>query len=193
MANLGFYFNENACSGCRACQMACKDRNDLPVGILFRNVTTLQTGTYPNSAMFSYSATCNHCTNAVCVENCPTGACHRQDDGTIAIDQSECIGCQTCVNTCPYGHPQYDEGNNYSLKCDACKPYRDRGMNPICVDACNMRCLDFGDIDELKAKYGSDGLVQELPFLPSSDETAPSLLIDPKEASLSGSYREVII
>ncbi|MEC4177007.1 4Fe-4S dicluster domain-containing protein [Adlercreutzia sp. R7] len=191
MSQLGFYFDASSCSGCRACQAACKDRNDLPVGMLFRRVNTYQTGAYPAAKMYSYSRTCNHCASPACVANCPTGAMCQADDGTVQHNDAECIGCQTCVNSCPYEIPQYDEEQNISRKCDSCKAYRDAGMNPVCVDACCMRVLDFGDLDELRAKYGDD-LVNEIPALPVS-ETNPSLLIKTKEAVLSDDFRDVII
>lgn len=191
MSQLGFYFDASSCSGCRACQAACKDRNDLPVGMLFRRVNTYQTGAYPVATMYSYSRTCNHCASPACVANCPTGAMYQADDGTVQHNDAECIGCQSCVNSCPYEIPQYDEEQNISRKCDSCKAYRDAGMNPVCVDACCMRVLDFGDLDELRAKYGDD-LVNEIPALPVS-ETNPSLLIKTKEAVLADDFRDVII
>jgi anaerobic dimethyl sulfoxide reductase subunit B (iron-sulfur subunit) len=77
-------------------------------------------------------------------------------------------------------------------KCDACKPFRDAGLNPVCVDACVMRCLDFGDTDELKAKYGGE-LTNALPVLPSPDTTQPTTLINPKQAALNTDFREVIL
>ena len=72
--SLGFYFNQRACSGCKACQTACKDRNDLAVGELFRKVTTFKSGTCPNATMYHFAATCNHCTNPACVAACPTSS-----------------------------------------------------------------------------------------------------------------------
>ena len=103
--SLGFYFNERACSGCRACQTACKDRNNLEVGELFRHVRTFQTGTFPNATMYHYSATCNHCESPACVANCPTGAMQKGDDGTVQHDDEACIGCGSCATACPYEVP----------------------------------------------------------------------------------------
>lgn len=175
---LGFYFNMAHCTGCRACQTACNDRNDNPAHVVFRRVSTYQVGTYPTATRVNYSAACNHCASPACVANCPTGACQQAEDGTVFNDQSVCIGCQTCVNSCPYGHPQYDEANNVSGKCDSCKAFRDNGQNPVCVDACPMRALEFGDLDELRAAHPGE-LVSELPILPSASETTPSLLVNP--------------
>lgn len=188
MGRLGFYINIDSCIGCRTCQVACKDRNDLEIGYLFRRVDTYETGIFPNAKMYHYSHSCNHCASPACVANCPTAAMQKADDGTVQHDDGLCIGCETCVKSCPYGVPQLIKGEGIVRKCDACAPFREAGKNPVCVDACPMRCLEFGDLDELAEKHGSD-LVQELPMLPSKDETDPSILINPKPCALEKDFR----
>lgn len=179
MSQIGFYFNMNKCSGCHACQIACKDRNDLPVGMLFRNVRTFEVGTYPDARIFHYPQSCNHCAKPACVAVCPTGAMQKLEDGTVLSNPEVCIGCGACAEACPYDIPVVDPDLGISRKCDSCKALRDAGKRPACVDACMMRCLDFGDLDELKEKYG-DNLVSDQMFLPSSEDTCPSLLIKPR-------------
>ena len=179
--SLGFYFNERACSGCRACQTACKDRNNLEVGELFRHVRTFQTGTFPAATMYHYSATCNHCESPACVDMCPTGAMQKGDDGTVQHDDELCIGCGSCANSCPYEVPVMFEEEKIAGKCDAC----------------NMRALEFGDVDELRAKHEGDAmvteLVRDLPILASSAETGPNTIINPKEAALAEDFAEVLL
>ena len=192
MGALGFYYDNTTCTGCHACQIACKDKNDLPLGILFRKVRTFEVGTFPNTKAFHYSGACNHCSSPACVANCPVGAMLICEDGTVQHDDDVCIGCKTCVSACPYGAPQFIEEDAIVRKCDSCKALRDNGQNPACVDACVMRCLEFGDIDELKAKHGNN-LVQELPFLPSASITNPSVLINCKECSLNAAAVEKTI
>ncbi|MCL1847336.1 MAG: 4Fe-4S dicluster domain-containing protein [Coriobacteriia bacterium] len=191
--SLGFYFDTEECIGCRTCQVACQDRNNLEVGIVFRGVGSFESGNYPNAVIYHYSASCNHCETPACVANCPTGAMQKDagGEGTIQHDDELCIGCETCVNTCPYKVPVL-LASGITGKCDACKPFRDAGLNPVCVDACVMRCLDFGDTEDLRSKYSSD-LVNALPFLPSPDTTNPNTLIKPKQAALATGYREVLI
>ena len=99
---LGFYFDGNRCSGCKTCIIACKDFKELPVGINFRRVFSMETGTYPTAQAYHYSMACNHCETPACVVNCPSGAMHKGDDGTVQHDDEICIGCQTCVQSCPY-------------------------------------------------------------------------------------------
>ncbi|MEG0417987.1 4Fe-4S dicluster domain-containing protein [Gordonibacter sp.] len=188
MASLGFYFNQENCIGCRACQVACVDRNDLAVGHLYRRVSSFETGKYPEARVYHYSAACNHCEKPACAANCPSGALQKADDGTVQRDKEVCIGCGTCVESCPYEVPILLEDQHISGKCDSCKAFRDQGANPVCVDACPMRALDFGDLDELAAKHGGD-LVSALPILPSPDETVPSLLVAPRAAALATEYK----
>jgi anaerobic dimethyl sulfoxide reductase subunit B (iron-sulfur subunit) len=113
-------------------------------------------------------------------------------DGTVQHDDELCIGCGTCVKSCPDSVPILLSEKGISGKCDACKPFRDKGQNPVCVDACNMRCIEFGDLDELAQKYGSD-LVKDLPILPSSESTGPNTLIKPKESALATEFRQLVI
>ena len=187
---LGFYFDMTRCIGCRACQVACKDKNNLDVGVILRNAKTYEIGSFPDVNIFNYSASCNHCENPACVAACPTGAMYKAEDGTILHDDALCIGCQNCAAACPYGVPQYNEPLNVVSKCDACAYLRAKGQNPACVDACPNRALDFGDLDELKAKYGAD-LVSDISILPDSSATQPNLLIKAKECSLSGEPKEL--
>lgn len=188
MGQKGFYYDMMVCSGCKACQIACKDKNDLKVGELFRKVHEFEGGAHPGVWGYYLSMSCNHCKDAKCVKSCPTGAMHFAEDGTVQHDKDMCIGCQYCVWNCPYSVPQYIEEKNVVGKCDSCKDLRDAGQNPACVDACVMRCLKFGDLDELKKEYGPD-LVSEIAVLPSAAATKPSLLIKPKSWALDSNYK----
>lgn len=189
MARLGFFFDMTKCIGCRACQVACKDKNRLEAGTVFRNAHTYSVGNFPSVKGYSYSGTCYHCASPACVANCPTGAMYIGDDGTVQHDNEECIGCGTCVNSCPYGNPKLIPGTDLAGKCDSCKVIRDAGGNPTCVDACPMRALDFGDLDELEAKYGAG--TSDIAILPDSSTTQPSLIIKTKEAALGKEFKEI--
>ena len=189
-----FYFDMTSCIGCKTCQMACKDKMeaDFQPGIFYRTVKVYETGSYPNVGRFDYSATCNHCENPACVANCPTGAMYKSEDGTVQHDDSVCIGCQTCVNACPYGVPKYVEALGIVHKCDACRDLTAKGKNPACVDACVMRALDFGEKEDLIAKYGDD-LVCDLSILPDSEITMPNVLIKARANAVEGEAREMMV
>jgi anaerobic dimethyl sulfoxide reductase subunit B (iron-sulfur subunit) len=187
MGKQGFFFDMTACIGCRTCQIACKDKNDLKVGIIFRQARTFETGAYPNPGVYHYSGTCNHCANPKCVEGCPTGAMHVDTDGTVQHDKAKCIGCRYCTWACPYGVPKFIKEIGKVSKCDACKEQRDKGENPVCVDACPMRALEWGDTEELKMKHGDT--VKDLPILANSAITNPSVVIKPKALAQQKDFR----
>ncbi|MHB8073847.1 4Fe-4S dicluster domain-containing protein [Desulfosporosinus fructosivorans] len=189
MGRKGFYFDMTSCIGCRTCQIACKDKNDLKVGTIFRQTRTFEIGVYPTPGVYHYSSTCNHCANPKCVEGCPTGAMHVDADGTVQHDKDKCIGCRYCTWACPYGVPQFIQELGKVGKCDGCKDLRDKNETPVCVDACPMRAIEWGDIEELKVKYGSN-TTSDLPILPHSSVTNPSLVIKPKAGALLKDFRK---
>ena len=141
-------------------------------------------GEFPAVRYYSTSVSCNHCASPACVANCPTGAMYKDEEtGVVLHDDEMCIGCETCVGACPYGEPVYMEDEGIVRKCDACYLLREKGESPACVAACPMRCLDFGDLEELKAKYG-ENLVSDVNGLPDSSETTPSLLINARDVAV---------
>lgn len=188
MGHKGFYFDMTACIGCRTCQIACKDKNNLKVGTIFRQARTFETGVYPTPGAYHYSGSCNHCENPKCVEGCPTGAMHVDEDGTVQPDLAKCIGCRYCTWACPYGVPQFIKDLGKVSKCDGCKDLRNKGGTPVCVEACPMRALEWGDTDELRAKHGE--MTRDLPILPSSSITNPSVVIKAKAIALQKDFRK---
>jgi len=180
----GFFVDTTKCTGCKTCQVACKDRSDLDLGVKWRRVyeygggswTENADGTYGNNVFAHYtSISCNHCSHPVCVKACPTGACHkRKSDGLVHIEANLCVGCQSCSRACPYDAPQFDSERGVMTKCDGCFERLEKGLNPTCVDSCPLRALEFGPIDELRKKHGDNADIQPLP---SSDITSPNLII----------------
>ena len=149
---LGFIHNNVDCIGCRACEIACKDKNGLPPGPRFRRVLYVEGGKYPDVYAYKINISCNHCAEPACLPTCPTGAIFkRQKDGIVDIDSTLCIGCRRCEGACPYGAPQYDVEQNIVKKCNLCVDEIDAGRKPYCVMACMMRVLDVGPIDKLLA------------------------------------------
>lgn len=188
MSNLGFYFDMDRCIGCKTCQIACKDVNDLKVGTIYRKVAHFETGKFPHTSAFNYSASCNHCKDPQCVAVCPVGAMYKAEDGTVQHNDDACLGCQYCVMACPYGVPQYLEDKGITGKCSSCASLRENSEEPACVASCLMRCLDFGDIDELKKKYGKE-TVSDCGVLPDSSITHPNLAVHIKDAANSDDIR----
>ena len=113
MAQYAFHFDSNKCTGCKTCQVACKETYKLPVNNLYRKVLNYQGGTwelneagsYVPNGVFGYfvSMACNHCVDPACVANCPTGAMQKDEEtGIVWTDHEVCIGCKTCQTVCPY-------------------------------------------------------------------------------------------
>lgn len=182
----GFFFNARRCTGCRACALACKDYHDLPNDIAFRQVFEFGGGDWSGNAeegwthdCFAYyvSSACNHCAQPACVEVCPTGAMHKDDsDGLVTVNDRVCIGCGYCALACPYRAPKVDRELGHSVKCDGCRSRVKAGGQPICVEACPMRAIEFGDYDTLAETHGT---YAELPPMPERSITLPSLVINP--------------
>lgn len=184
-----FYLDSSKCSGCKTCQIACKDKNNLELGVLWRRVYEIGSGGWKKNGgawnhevkAYNLSISCNHCEKPVCVEVCPTKAMHKNKNGIVTIDAKKCIGCQYCLWACPYGAPQYDESKGIMSKCDFCADYLEDGKNPSCVDACPMRVIDFGELKDLKRKYGG---VEELYPMPEAHHTKPAIVIKPHNDSI---------
>lgn len=175
MKRLGFLFDQTLCIGCNACQIACKDKHNLELGMFFRRAETMEYEIDGLVYVENYSGACNHCAEAACAANCPTGAMFYNEDGTVGHDESKCIACGTCVWACPYGAPKISHKKGIALKCTACSDLRLEGKNPACVDACITHCLKFCDLDEIDKAEGC--LTSDMPFLPNATITRPSLLI----------------
>ena len=187
MTQYAFHFNSDVCTGCKTCQVACKETYKLPVNNLYRKVYNYQGGSwkpteaghYVPDGVFGYfvSLACNHCTNPACVANCPTGAMQKDEEtGIVWTDHDVCIGCRSCEKACPYHAPSFLEEEGYMGKCDFCKDQLERGEDPYCVRTCALRALRYGDIDELRAEYG-EGDVEAVPL--PANTTNPSLVLIP--------------
>lgn len=193
---LAFYIDTSLCTACKACQVTCKDKNDLPIGVLWRRVYRYEGGdwmTNPsqpkvrfpvNVFAYSVSISCMHCQNPICLDVCPTGAIQKRDNGIVVIDQGRCIGCRYCEWACPYGSPQFNTELNVMTKCDFCEDLLEKGEPPACVAACPTHAIGFGELSELQEKFGNLDAIEPLP---ASNITQPSVVITPhKHAQMSG-------
>lgn len=187
---LGFYVDMNRCTGCKACQISCKTVNELPLGVVWRRVAEVAGGEWVQdgdqfvpSNVFSYfvTAACMHCENALCTQVCPAAAITKREDGIVVIDQTRCIGCRYCEWACPYGAPQFDADRGVMTKCHFCYQRLDAGEKPACVDGCTYRALDFGDIEELRARHGDFAAPSPLP---DHSITNPSIVYSPTPNTL---------
>lgn len=172
----GFYTDTTVCIGCKACQVACHQWNDIPAeeggkrdltgdsydntgrlsALNWRHVKFIeqfpddrrQDGFLKGSRWLMMSDVCKHCVQAPCLEVCPTGAIIRTEFDSVFIQQNVCNGCRACVSACPFG--VVDTGpDGKAHKCTLCYDRLQHGMEPACAQACPTDSIRFGDVDEL--------------------------------------------
>lgn len=172
MTQYAFYFDSSRCTGCRTCEMACKDYNDTTTEFNYRKVYDYEGGEWTtnedgscscNAFVYHVSLGCQHCDEPACTHVCPTGAMHKDPEtGLVSVDADKCIGCGYCHMACPYNVPEVDRSQGHSIKCDGCADRVAEGKNPMCVDACPLRALDFGPVEEI-SKLGERASIAPLP------------------------------
>lgn len=198
MKQMAFYFDSSACSGCKTCQVACKDKYDLAAGVLWRRVYEVCGGDWirrgnawlPNILSYHVSLACNHCEEAICIETCPNTAIVKDEKGIVLIDQDRCMGCRYCEWSCPYGALQFDSNNRVMTKCTFCADYIEEGKDPACITACPMRAMDYGELEQLREKYGNNSDIYPLP---DSTYTGPAIVVTPHRDSRIAGNRELRI
>lgn len=180
---LGFYFDQTRCTGCFTCIIACKDWHDIPAGpASWIRISSIEKGKYPDLFAAYLRTSCYHCQDPACESACPVGAITKQEEnGVVLVDREQCLGkesCGLCLEACPYAAPQFRNGNDAVMeKCDLCIERLAQDKAPICVDACPMRALDVGPMEELNAKYSNER--KATGFDPSPD-CVPSIIFKPK-------------
>ena len=159
----GFYFDSARCTGCRTCEMACKDYHDLSTEAAFRRVFDYEGGEFVENADGTVTATtyayhlseaCNHCESPKCFAACPTGAIEKDEDGIVYIKEDVCTGTGACVDACPFGVPILVKEKNKAVKC----------------------ALEWGDLDELKKAHPD--AVHAIAPMADPSITNPSVIIN---------------
>ncbi len=174
-----FVVEVDRCIGCKACQIACKQGNKVPLGTdRNKNRQVGPNGVYPDVEMYFLQTMCQQCENPACVEVCPTGACYkRETDGVVVIDRDKCIGCRSCERACPYKLNTYNSELNVMDKCDTCLERRENGQRPYCEQVCPGECLHVGDINNPDSEVYK--LIKEagdnVYFLPDEENAGPNV------------------
>ncbi|HET7483598.1 MAG TPA: 4Fe-4S dicluster domain-containing protein [Actinomycetota bacterium] len=173
----GFFTDTTVCIGCKACEVACKEWNQLPddglffTGMSYDNTVDLGASTWRHVSFierpvalntqetglgdFSWllmSDVCKHCKSAACLEACPTGSIVRTEFDSVYVQSDVCNGCGMCVSACPFGVIDRREDDGRAWKCTLCYDRQKDGMTPACAQACPTQSIQFGDLDELKAR-----------------------------------------
>jgi len=165
----GFFTDSTTCIGCKACEVACKEWNGIPHdGFVWRGMSYDHTACLGHSTWrhvkfveherngapawdFS-SDVCKHCEHAGCLEACPTGSIVRTEFGGVFVQPDICNGCGYCVVSCPFGVIDRRPDDGRAFKCTFCYDRQKAGLQPACATACPTESIQFGDLDELRAR-----------------------------------------
>ena len=178
---VGFFTDTSICIGCKACEVACKEWNNLPAddleltGHSYDNTIDLGANTWRHvhfiekisqngeratemapfqSNWLMMSDVCKHCGNAPCLEACPTGAIFRTEFDTVVVQQDICNGCGYCVPACPFGVVDLNLDDGKAHKCTLCYDRLKGGLEPACAKSCPTDSIQFGEIEELRQRAG---------------------------------------
>jgi anaerobic dimethyl sulfoxide reductase subunit B (iron-sulfur subunit) len=185
MAQYGFHVNIKNCIGCKACETACKQEFDLPVGTRRRRVVGQEGEVNGLPVARWVSMACNHCNNPACVSACPVGRIAKDaTTGLVLIKPNktedpvngvDCTGCKRCIAGCPYGAMVWDPVAEVSDKCSGCN-HRLNNMSlapehrkPACVLTCSSFALNFDDISQIDTGGTGTGI-----YGTASKTTAPT-------------------
>ncbi len=165
----GFFTDSTTCIGCKACEVACKEWNDVPHdgfvwhGTSYDNTGGLGHSTWRHVKFIEHvrdgapawdfsSDVCKHCEHAGCLEACPTGSIVRTEFGGVFVQPDVCNGCGYCVVSCPFGVIDRRPDDGRAFKCTFCYDRQKVGLQPACATACPTQSIQFGDLDELRAR-----------------------------------------
>jgi formate dehydrogenase iron-sulfur subunit len=199
---VGFFTDTSLCIGCKACEVACKEWNDVPTdnlgftGDSYDNSSALGANRWRHVAFIEQrvevggvasgmpdslveeaarqqlverglephddpadgfrwlmsSDVCKHCTDAGCLDGCPTGSIFRTEHGTVVVQEDICNGCGYCVTACPFGVLERREDDGRVWKCTLCYDRLQDDMTPACAQACPTESIQFGPLETLRER-----------------------------------------
>ncbi|HUF46648.1 MAG TPA: 4Fe-4S dicluster domain-containing protein [Vicinamibacterales bacterium] len=193
----GFFTDATLCIGCKACEVACKEWNQVPAdgfvwtGRSYDNTGGLGHSTYRHvqfverireggPAWDFSSDVCKHCERAGCLEACPTGSIVRTEFGGVFVQPDICNGCGYCVVSCPFGVIDRRPDDGRAFKCTFCYDRQKAGLKPACATVCPTESIQYGDLDELRAR--ADARRDALAARGVTD----AVVYDPRDTSIGG-------
>ena len=197
---MGFFTDTSVCIGCKACEVACKEWNQVPEdglelsGMSYDNTVGLGASSWRHVAFIEQPAAaadsmrwlmssdvCKHCTEAACLDVCPTGALMRTEFGTVVVQDDICNGCGYCVAACPFGVIERRETDGGAHKCTLCYDRLGDGLTPACAKACPTESIQFGPLDELRERAR-----ERVTALQQAGETKARLYLEDSDDGIGG-------
>ena len=167
----------SACIGCKACQAACMEWNDIrdeigtchgvydnPMDLTAKSWTVMRYAEVEQDGRLEWLIRkdgCMHCEDPGCLKACPApGAIVQYSNGIVDFDHDKCIGCGYCVKGCPFNIPRISKVDQKAYKCTLCSDRVAVGQGPACQKACPTQAIVFGPKDDMK-KW-ADGRIADL-------------------------------
>ncbi len=171
-----FAVDLDACSGCKACVVACHTMNGLEEDESWRRVGTVTIGD-PQPRIQHVTTACHHCADPGCLSGCPVRAYEKDPQtGIVAHLDDQCIGCKYCTMMCPYEVPRYSDRLGIVRKCDMCQQRLRVNEAPACVQSCPNEAISIRIV-------AADQTAELAPGAPPSTITRPTTLYSRKKGS----------
>jgi formate dehydrogenase iron-sulfur subunit len=171
---MGFFTDATLCIGCKACEVACKQWNQLPsdgfkfTGYSYDNTKHLSASSWRHVAFkekmdgdsmasrwLMVSDVCKHCETAPCQQSCPAGAIIYNEFANVYVQNDICNGCGYCVSACPFGvlgraDAPHEDGRAH--KCTLCYDRQSDDLTPACAKVCPTASIQYGPLDDLRQR-----------------------------------------
>ncbi len=145
------YVHPERCQGCKSCEIACAVQHSQGKNLL----AAISQFPPPQKRLYVETAggvtmpiLCRHCDEAPCLNSCITGCLYKDEQGLVRRKKGRCIGCWSCIMSCPFGVISRDPHQHIAVKCDGCHKLE----VPACVSACPTKALELVEVDELSAE-----------------------------------------